>query len=270
MAACTNSLSTNIAAGQLCKAFGIKFSTNPQVVQLAKNSGFDSLFIDLEHSTLSIDDVSQLCCAGLLAGITPFVRVPYQCGNGFVQRVLDGGAMGVIFPHIHSSHDAKAAVSISKYPPAGCRSMTGQLPVFSLKTTPQDQVINESNTSASSVIIMIETKDAIKNINEIAAVDGVDVLLIGSNDLAIELGVPGGFQTHNFRSALESVSEACRRHGKTMGLAGIYDNYEIQDWAINTLGVRYMLCAIDSSLIASGATRCIAALPGVAKSSPEK
>jgi len=75
---------------------------NPCVVQLAKNSGFDSLFIDLEHSTLSINDASYLCMAGLQIGITPFVRVPYQCGNGFVQRVLDGGAMGVVFPHIHN------------------------------------------------------------------------------------------------------------------------------------------------------------------------
>jgi 2-keto-3-deoxy-L-rhamnonate aldolase RhmA len=70
------------------------------VVQIARQAGFDSLFIDLEHSTLSINDASQLCTAGLLAGITPFVRVPYQCGDGLVQRVLDGGAMGVVFPHV--------------------------------------------------------------------------------------------------------------------------------------------------------------------------
>ncbi|MDE9440040.1 hypothetical protein EWS82_13265, partial [Staphylococcus xylosus] len=89
------------------------------------------------------------------------------------------------------------------------------------------------NISASSVIVMIETKDAVENVDEIAAVEGVDVLLVGSNDLSIELGVPGGFQTPAFRSALESVSKACRRHGKTMGLAGLYDNYEIQNWAIN-------------------------------------
>lgn len=85
------------------KAFGIRLVSNPQVVQLAKNAGFDSLFIDLEHSALSIGEASTLCSAGIMAGITPFVRVPYQCGNGFVQRVLDGGAMGVVFPHIHSA-----------------------------------------------------------------------------------------------------------------------------------------------------------------------
>ena len=69
---------------------------------MARNTGFDSLFIDLEHSTFSIDDASLLCMTGLQTGITPFVRVPYQCGNGFVQRVLDGGAMGVVFPHVHN------------------------------------------------------------------------------------------------------------------------------------------------------------------------
>lgn len=76
--------------------------TNPAVVQLAHNGGFDALFIDLEHSSLSLDDASQHCVAALPLGITPFVRVPYQCGFGFVQRVLDGGAMGVVFPHIHN------------------------------------------------------------------------------------------------------------------------------------------------------------------------
>ena len=82
------------------QAFGIKLTPSASVVQIAKAAGFDSLFIDLEHSTLSVNDAGQLCTAGLLAGITPFVRVPHQCGNGFVQRVLDGGAMGVVFPHI--------------------------------------------------------------------------------------------------------------------------------------------------------------------------
>lgn len=66
---------------------------------MAKAAGYDSLLIDLEHTTLSIAEGSALSMAGLASGITPFVRVPYQCGNGFVQRVLDNGAMGVVFPH---------------------------------------------------------------------------------------------------------------------------------------------------------------------------
>ncbi|KAI0870622.1 Pyruvate/Phosphoenolpyruvate kinase-like domain-containing protein [Hypoxylon argillaceum] len=269
MTACVNNLTTKVASGQLCKAFGIKLNSNPQVVQLAKNAGFDSLFIDLEHSTLSISDASKLSCAGILGGTTPFVRVPYKCGDGFVQRVLDGGAMGVMFPHIHSVDDAKAAVSISKYPPLGHRSMTGQLPIFSFKSIPASRAIQEGNAFSSSVILMIETKEGIRNVDEIAAVVGADVVLIGSNDLSINLGVPGDYQSPVFRSALEAVGAACRRHGKTMGLAGVYDNYEVQNWAVNTLGVRFMMCQVDSGLIASGAARCIAAVPKVEESIKE-
>jgi 2-keto-3-deoxy-L-rhamnonate aldolase RhmA len=73
------------------------------IVAIAVQAGYDSLFIDLEHTTLSLRDASQLCITALASGITPFVRVPYQCGQGFVQRVLDMGAMGVIFPHIRSA-----------------------------------------------------------------------------------------------------------------------------------------------------------------------
>jgi 2-keto-3-deoxy-L-rhamnonate aldolase RhmA len=86
----------------LKKAFGVRLVTNTSVIQLASNSGFDAIFVDLEHSTLSIDDASALSTAALNVGLTPLVRVPHQCGNGFVQRILDGGAMGVVFPHIHT------------------------------------------------------------------------------------------------------------------------------------------------------------------------
>ncbi|KAL6884755.1 Pyruvate/Phosphoenolpyruvate kinase-like domain-containing protein [Trichoderma evansii] len=263
MLACQNTLVEKFAAGQVCKALGVRLVTNPQVVQLARNASCDSLFIDLEHSTLSLDDASKLCGAGLNIGVTPFVRVPYQCGNGFVQKVLDGGSMGVIFPHVTSAEEAKAAVAISKYPPQGCRSMTGQLPVISLKIFPQPQVIKEINTLGSTVFVMIENESAIEMVDEIASVDGVDVVLIGSNDLAIELGVPGDFRSEVFQSALTKVSKACKKHAKIMGLAGIYDQPDIHHWAIHSLGVRFILCQQDSGLIAGGAVKCLAAIENI-------
>jgi 2-keto-3-deoxy-L-rhamnonate aldolase RhmA len=128
--------------------------------------------------------------------------------------------------------------------------MTGQLPAFGLNTTPISKVIEETNATGSSVVLMIETRESIKKIDEIAAVSGVEVLLIGSNDLSIELQVPGQFTSPEFREALEAVSKACKKRGKVMGLAGIYENPEIQNWAIKELGVGYILGQQDSGLLA--------------------
>ena len=90
------------AQDKVCTAFGIKIIPGGEIVHIAKSAGYDSLFIDLEHTTLTIQNAGQLCITAISAGITPFVRVPHQCGYGFMQRVLDAGAMGIIVPHIHS------------------------------------------------------------------------------------------------------------------------------------------------------------------------
>ncbi|KIW82432.1 hypothetical protein Z517_05459 [Fonsecaea pedrosoi CBS 271.37] len=252
-------------AGSVCKAFGIKLTPSASVVQIAASAGFDTLFIDLEHSTLSVSDASQLCTTGLLAGITPFVRVPYQCGDGFVQKVLDGGAMGVIFPHVSTRAEAESAVSISKYPPVGKRSMTGQLPQFAYAAQPHSVVISESNELGSTVIVMIETQEALENLDAIASVPGVDVLLVGSNDLSIELGIPSQFDSPVYKAAMEKVSQACKKHGKIMGLGGVYDNPTIHGWALHELGVGYILGGQDSSFIAKSAKACADALVKVEK-----
>lgn len=138
--------------------------------------------------------------------------------------------------------------------------MTGQLPQFSCTTTPIPRVVEQANASGSTVFAMIETRDAIENVDAIAAVKGVDVLLVGSNDLSIELGVPAQFESGTFQSALEKVSKACRDQGKIFGLAGIYGRPDLQDWALNTLGARFILGGQDSAFIAEGAKRCIEAL----------
>jgi 2-keto-3-deoxy-L-rhamnonate aldolase RhmA len=138
--------------------------------------------------------------------------------------------------------------------------MTGQLPIFGLRPTPIDMIVKETNNQASSVLLMIETKESIEHLDEISSVDGVDVLLVGSNDLSVELGVPGQFDTPEFRTALEKVSHACHRHKKIFGLAGIYDAPEIQSWAVNTLGARFILGQQDSGLIAVGSKKCAESL----------
>ncbi|KAL5334739.1 Pyruvate/Phosphoenolpyruvate kinase-like domain-containing protein [Aspergillus crustosus] len=243
----SNNLETCVASNQLCKSVGIKLSPNAQVVQIARNVGFDSLFIDLEQAWLTLAEASNLCNVGHLCGITPFVRVPYQWG-----------AMGIIFPHIHNAADAKAAVSISKYPLLGCRSMTGQMPVFGMRGTTVDETIDFCNKFGSTVFAMAESKEAVESADEIAA---VDVVLVGSMDLTIDLGIGGKFEKPEYRLSLDKISQACRTHGKVFGVAGVYDNPELQSWIINELEARFMLVQQDSSLISAGGIRAVSSLP---------
>ncbi|CAI7637002.1 unnamed protein product [Penicillium glandicola] len=260
MADCHNILLTKAASGRFCKALGIRLVTNPLVVQLARNAGYDALFIDLEHSTLSLAEASGIACAGILSGVTPFVRLPHQCGMGFVQQVLDGGAMGVIFPHVVSKADAERAVAICKFPPFGLRSMWAQQPAVGLRPMPLPDLIEVCNSQASSVVVMIEAAESLLNLDEIASVKGVDMLLVGCLDLSTDMGIPGRFDNKGFHAALEAVSQVCARHGKIFGIAGLYNNPRLQSWAINELGVRFMLCQQDSNLLGIGATKCAEAV----------
>ena len=141
--------------------------------------------------------------------------------------------------------------------------MTGTQPVTELKAMPVDQTIKLCNESTSTVFAMIESKDAIEAVNSIAAVEGVDVLLVGSSDLTIDLGVAGQFRSDTYRSAVEQVSKACRKHGKIFAVAGVYDQPDVHDYLVNTLGARFMLVTQDASLIASGGPKAIQALPAV-------
>jgi 2-keto-3-deoxy-L-rhamnonate aldolase RhmA len=133
---------------------------------------------------------------------------------------------------------------------------------------PWNKVVEVCDAVGSSVLLMIEAADSIEDIDAIAAVEGVDALLVGCIDLSTDMGMPGKFEERAFRTALETVSAACQRHGRLMGLAGLYNNPEIQGWAINTLKVRFMMCQQDSNILAAGAIECAAGVASVDRTAP--
>ena len=141
--------------------------------------------------------------------------------------------------------------------------MTGLLPHFGFRSIGVKKAMESSNQSASTVFAMIESADAVERADEIIAVDGVDVALVGSVDLSIDIGVPGQLDHPKYRDALVKISKACKAHGKVMGLAGAADRYELQDWAINELGVRYILVQMDTTLLSSGAATAAKGVPSV-------
>src|SRR5499427_10789824 len=95
-----------------------------EIAQIARTAGFDTLYVDVEHSSLSLETTGQICIAALAAEIAPFVRVPANTPE-YISRVLDGGALGVIAPHVRSAAEARSVVAAAKYPPLGSRGLSG-------------------------------------------------------------------------------------------------------------------------------------------------
>ncbi|KAB2571285.1 hypothetical protein BFW01_g5889 [Lasiodiplodia theobromae] len=249
MSICKNALHALRAQNKVCKAFGVKLITSPEIVHVAHNAGFDSLFIDLEHSALSLREANTLCVAALSVGISPFVRVPGQSSAGFVQRVLDNGAQGVIFPHCDSAEQARAAVRMAKYPPLGKRSVMAMLPHMGYRQAPLTEVTALGNAELSTVVVMIESPEAVRDVDAIAGTEGVDVVLVGSNDLSIELGVPGDWDSPVFSEALARIADAVRRHSKILGVAGIYNRPDVMHECIHRHGARFVLGQNDLPLM---------------------
>ena len=198
----------------------------------------------------SIDACSQICMTALEAGITPFVRVPTH-GPEYVSRVLDGGAFGVIAPHVRSAAEAAAVVRHAKYPPMGERSAGGPLPQYRYRDFPVEEA-NAAANDATSVIAMIETKGALDRVEEIAAVPGVDLLLIGTNDLCGDLGIHGQYGHKLVREAYRRTIAACRQHGKHVGVGGLSSRLDLVA-EIVAEGARYVSIGADLSFLIGAA-----------------
>ena len=214
-----NSVRERISAGGVAISMVVRLVQSIEIVNIAKASGFDALYVDLEHSPLSLETTSQICIAALDAGIAPLVRVPTH-GPEYVSRVLDGGALGVIAPHVGSAAEARNVVRNAKFPPLGERSVTAGIPHLRFRNWPIADVRRALN-EATMVIAMIESAEALENVEEIAAVEGVDILMIGTNDLCADLGIDGQFEHEQVAEAYARTIAAARKHGKVVGLGGL-------------------------------------------------
>lgn len=244
-----NHTKRRLMAGELALGMGVRNSRTVDIATIARTCDFDWLFIDMEHSSLDVDLASQLAMASLGAGISPIVRIPGH-EHYHASRLLDNGAQGIVAPHVDTVEEAKRIVSACRYPPQGKRSVAGAAPQFSFKSVPLGDATRMMNEE-TLVIVMLETPQAIANADAIARVEGVDVLLIGTNDLCAEMGMPGQFADAKVESAYKAVIEACRKHGKYPGMGGVYDP-RLMDKYIG-IGMRFILSGSDLSFMMAGA-----------------
>lgn len=148
-----------------------------------------------------------------------------------------------------ATEQAQKVARIAKYPPLGGRSLASGYAHFDLAPVPLAQIVEQLNESGSTVFVQIETKAGLANVDAIAATSGVDVLLVGANDLSLELGVVGQLEHPSMISALEEVGRACKTHGKIFGVAGIYSRKDLMDMLVKKLGARWVLVGNDQALM---------------------
>lgn len=241
-----------LRAGKLAVGLGVRNARTVDIAQMLKTCGFDWLFVDCEHSSMDLDTAAQISSASLAVGITPVVRVP-GLEHWHASRVLDNGAQGVVFPHIEDESQAQRAVNACRFPPQGHRSMGGGLQQTGFATMPVGETARLVNEE-TLVVVMIESPRGVANCEEIAAVRGVDALLVGTNDLCFEMGIPGQFNDPRVAEAYKKVIAACRKHGKFAGMGGMYTP-ELLERHVG-MGVQLVLSGSDFSLVMqAGAAR---------------
>src|SRR5262249_35428676 len=151
--------------------------------------GFDAFYVDMEHCTISLDDAAQICLAALPVGITPLVRI---AGHRFedATRLLDMGALGIICPNVSSRAQAEAFARACRFSPLGERSAAGPAR-RQVYRAPRLAGVTKEDNPAPLLTPMRETREGVPNAEAIPAIPGIDVLLIGSNDLCTAMGIPG-------------------------------------------------------------------------------
>jgi 2-keto-3-deoxy-L-rhamnonate aldolase RhmA len=246
-----------LSRGEVALCMATRLARTAEIGMIVEACGFDSLFIDMEHCTISLDAAAQICLAALPVGITPLVRI---AGHHFedATRLLDMGALGIICPNVSTRAEAEAFVRACRFPPLGERSVAGAGALQGYRQTSLADVNTQGN-AATLLIAMLETPEGIANADAIAAVPGIDVVLIGSNDLCTAMGIPGDLKSPKLRAAYEATAKACKAHDKHLGIGGIRgDVAHIAE--LVKLGARFVIAGSDVQYLMKSARDEVAAL----------
>jgi 4-hydroxy-2-oxoheptanedioate aldolase len=244
-----NHVKEKLARDEVVASMTVRLVGGIEIARIARTAGFDSLYVDMEHSSFSLETTGQICMAALEVGVTPFVRVP---GVAAVSRVLDSGALGVIAPHVRSGAEAREYVRAAKFPPLGERSAAGPLPHLHYRTFPAaetDAALNEATT----LMVQFESEEALTKAEEIVSVGGVDMVMIGSNDLLADWGMPGQFEHPRLRDAYARTIAVCRKHGKHVGVGGLASRPQLAAEFVR-MGARYVSTGTDLAFLLAACT----------------
>jgi 2-keto-3-deoxy-L-rhamnonate aldolase RhmA len=227
----------------------VKFAISNEIAMMTKMAGMDGMFIDLEHSVMTIREVSQLVTACNYVGVSPIVRIPSK-SHWHLSRILDAGAAAVVIPHCETVEQVKEIVKDAKYAPLGRRGCAGMQPILNFENVPtliQNDLLNRE----TMVIPMIETPGAVELADEFFAIPGVDGILVGSNDLCTDLGIPGQYDNPLYLDSVSKVVKAGVKAGKPIGIGGIGGRLDLLE-RFFTMGATWSLSGADGAMLSAG------------------
>lgn len=215
--------------------------------EIVGRAGFDWVLIDLEHGAVDITSMYHQLQILENTEATAIVRTD-ELSRSRVQHILDAGAAGIMFPQLRQQREAELATSMMYYPPRGIRGMAKMVRATGFGRRGESYMQNLERYLVG--VIQIETIEAVRDIDAIAATPGVDVLFVGPSDLSMAYGVFGQLNHPLYQQAIREVADAAEKNGKTPGvLLQHVHEYEMY----RSLGYRFLACGADGSFVTHGA-----------------
>jgi 2-keto-3-deoxy-L-rhamnonate aldolase RhmA len=245
-----NPVKTKLEQGE--PVIGLVISVNNvEVAAHGAGLGFDFLWIEMEHSPISLETLRNMVLATRGLPAVPFARPPVN-ELWTAKRVLDAGVLGVIFPFTRTAELARQAAAACRYPPRGLRGSGADL---AQARWPAPEGYYDFADENVLVVAVVEDQSALDHIDEIAATPGIDVLFIGTSDLSFSLGLRGSQDHPKLQEAVAKIATAARRHGKFLGRPARTPE-EIRRFQKE--GFQFMMTGTDLDFMATGAAELLA------------
>lgn len=188
----------------------------PNIARVIKAGGMDYIIIDCEHGYFDFSQTANIVAVCKGFDLPVIIRIP-SIQREFITKALDMGADGLLVPMVNSVEDVTKVISYAKYAPLGSRGISGTRAHTNYDSSNLSSYVKQANET-TIVLAQIETKEALTDAEKIASVEGVDGLIIGPNDLAMDLGTPGAINTEEMKNAVETVIHAASRANKASGI----------------------------------------------------
>jgi len=220
---------------------------DPSLFELTSLLGFDGIWMDMEHHTYGLETAAGLMRAARV-GASDIIARPAKGEFMRMQRMLEAGAQGIMYPRCDDAREAAEVVAWAKFPPRGKRGCDWFNPDAPYGMMPLKEYLEEANRQ-TLIVIQIEQPNSVEVADQIARVEGVDVLMVGPGDLSIHYGIPGQFDHPRMRRAIELVANAARESGKHWGCPAMSVDHARQ---LLDMGARFLCHQADIVLVKMG------------------